>query len=135
MLVAIVLLLITSYSASLRTWWQQRQDIRAVETEITRREAAIAKLEDDAQRFDDPAYIERQARERFGWVFPGEVGYRVIGADGEVEGNAPQLAEPPSEADPPWYDTLGRSVEAAGAEPVKPEPAPTTPAQPLEPSQ
>ena len=34
----------------------------------------------------DPDYVRTQARERLGWVVPGETGYRVVGADGKPLG-------------------------------------------------
>ena len=69
------------------------------------RRDAIGQLKDTKARFDDPAYIKQQARARFGWVMPGEVGYRVIGSDGSVQGEVPTLDAPPSAQDRPWYDT------------------------------
>ena len=112
-----MLLLIASYTSSLRTWWQQRQEIRTTEAQIAASKDAIEQLEDDAQRWDDPAYVKQQARERFGWVLPGEVGYRVIDADGVVEGEVPELAKPPTTEPPPWYDQLWTSVQVAGQDP------------------
>ncbi len=112
-----MLLLIASYTSSLRTWWQQQQEIRTTEAQIQASKDAIEQLEDDAQRWDDPAYVKQQARERFGWVLPGEVGYRVIDADGVVEGEVPELAEPPKTEAPPWYDQLWTSVQVAGKDP------------------
>ncbi|EFQ83751.1 septum formation initiator [Aeromicrobium marinum DSM 15272] len=135
MLLSIIVLLIASYTSSLRTFWDQRQEIRATEAEIVMRQQAIAELEDDAARWDDPAYVKQQARERFGWVLPGEVGYRVIGADGEVEGNAPRLAEPPSSEPPPWYDRLWSSVQTAGEDPVERAVEESVPDQVLEPAE
>ncbi|MFT4189407.1 MAG: septum formation initiator family protein [Aeromicrobium sp.] len=136
-LVLVGVLLFLSYTASLRTWWQQRQEIRAAEAEIAMREDAIADLAEEAERWEDPAFVEQQARERFGWVMPGEVGYRVIGSDGEVQGDVPQLTEPPSDEPPQWYDQLWSSVALAGqpesesdSEPEKPaETEPTAPLQ------
>ncbi len=117
-LLVVMVLLIASYTASLHTWWQQRQEIRATEAEIEWRKTQIAELTDDAQRWDDPAFIAQQARERFGWVLPGEVGYRVLDADGEVEGDGPQLTEPEGDLEPTWYGQLWESVEVAGLEQV-----------------
>lgn len=132
-LLAVMVLLIASYTASLHTWWQQQQEIRSTEARIETQKNAIAELEDDAERWDDPAYIEQQARARFGWVLPGEVGYRVVDADGEVEGDVPQLAEPPREKPPEWYEKLWDSTTVAGQEPVKPTAPPEDPNQPLQP--
>ncbi|RYI99789.1 MAG: septum formation initiator family protein, partial [Actinomycetales bacterium] len=65
-LLAVMVLLIASYTASLHTWWQQQQEIRSTEAKIETQKSAIAELQDDAARWDDPAYVEQQARARFG---------------------------------------------------------------------
>jgi hypothetical protein len=92
------------------------------------REQAIVDLKDQVARWDDPAYVKQQAKERFGWVSPGEVGYRVIGSDGKVQGaDVPTLDAPPQASDPAWYDKLWGSVKEAGKEPST---APTTDPEP-----
>ena len=90
---------------------------------------AIADLEDQIDRWDDPAYVKQQAKERFGWVTLGEVGYRVIGSDGKVQGaDVPTLDSPRAAAtSPQWYDKLWGSMKEAGKEPA---PAPTTDPEP-----
>ncbi len=123
-LLSVVLLLVASYTSALHAWWEQRGEIQAAKAEIVMRRDAIGQLKDTKARFNDPAFIKQQARARFGWVMPGEVGYRVIGSDGSVQGEVPTLDEPPSSADErPWYDTLWGSVEQAGQEPKKVQPA------------
>ncbi len=124
MLLSVVLLLLASYTSSLHAWWQQRGEIQAKKAEIVMREAAIDDLTDTEARWEDPAYVEQQARQRFGWVMPGEVGYRVIGADGSVEGDVPTLDEPPAPEQREWYETLWGSVEAAGRVPSARTPQP-----------
>lgn len=109
-----VLLLVGSYTATFRAWWSAQSDISASQAERTQLKADIADLEDQKRRFDDPAYIRQQARERFGWVMPGEVGYRVIGADGEVRGDVPTLAAPAEARTDAWYDKLWGSVVTSG---------------------
>jgi hypothetical protein len=118
-LLSVVLLLIASYTSSLHAWWEQRGDIQSTKAEIAMREKEIVRLEDQKDRWDDPAFVAQQARARFGWVMPGEVGYRVIGSDGTVQGDVPTLDEPPSTAPTPWYDKLRGSVEQAGKEPSR----------------
>ena len=64
-----------------------------------------------------------QARLRFGWVMPGEVGYRVIGADGKVlagdERDADRRRPQPAKAsDTEWWDTAWGSMEEAGKTPA-----------------
>lgn len=120
-LLSVVLLLIASYTSTLHAWWQQRSDIQATKAEIVMRNQAILDLEDQMDRWDDPAYVKQQAKERFGWVSPGEVGYRVIGIDGTVQGaDVPTLDSPAEAASPEWYDKLWGSVKEAGKEPTAP---------------
>ena len=120
---SVVLLLVASYTSALHAWWEQRGEIQSAKAEIVMRRDAISRLKDTKARFDDPAFIEQQARARFGWVMPGEVGYRVIGSDGSVQGDVPTLDAPPSVKERQWYDTLWGSVEQAGQEPKKVAPA------------
>ncbi|MGJ9421251.1 FtsB family cell division protein [Aeromicrobium sp. CF3.5] len=114
LLLMVVLLLVGSYTATFRAWWSAQSQISASQAERTQLKSEIAGLQDQKERFDDPAYIRQQARERFGWVMPGEIGYRVIGADGEVRGDVPTL-DAPAEARPDaWYDKLWGSVVTSG---------------------
>jgi cell division protein FtsB len=120
-LLAVVLLLIASYTSTFHAWWQQRSEIQSTKAEIVMRKQAILDLEDQMDRWDDPAFVKQQAKERFGWVSPGEVGYRVIGSDGKVQGaDVPTLDSPAVPATPEWYDKLWGSVKEAGKDPAKP---------------
>ncbi|MDR7086106.1 cell division protein FtsB [Aeromicrobium panaciterrae] len=116
-LLSVVLLLVASYTSTLHAWWEQRGDIQSSKAEIVMRKQAIADLEDEKDRWNDPAYVKQQARSRFGWVMPGEVGYRVIGTDGKVRGDVPTLDEPPAATTPQWYDKLWGSVKQSGKTP------------------
>jgi cell division protein FtsB len=134
---AVVLLvlgaLIVSYAQSLRVWFDQHQQVTALQQEIRDREKRVAELNDEIARWDDDAYVKAQARQRLGWVMPGEVGYRVIGADGKPVGAPPEPSAPPDgTADtqkPTWYTKLWGSVEGAGNPPASAvSPTPTQPA-------
>jgi cell division protein FtsB len=125
-LLLIGLLLVVSYTSMLHTWWGQRQEVQQTKAEIIMRRDAIRDLENTKRRFDDPAFIEMQARNRFGWVLPGEVGYRVIGADGTIQGEIPAPSVMPEETKVHWFNLVWASVEGAGREP-KDEPPPANP--------
>lgn len=116
-LLSVVLLLLVSYTSALRAWWDQHAEITSLESEQRARIAAIEELEETEGRWNDAAFVEQQARERFGWVMPGEVGYRVIGSDGEPVGGGPRLDDPADGSERAWYDALWGSVEAAGQDP------------------
>ncbi|MFF0264559.1 septum formation initiator family protein [Kribbella sp. NPDC004536] len=141
---AVVLLvlgaLIVSYAQSLRVWFDQHQQISALNQEIRDRQKRVGELNDEITRWGDDAYVKAQARQRLGWVMPGEVGYRVIGADGKPLGAPPEPTTPSDgTADaqkPTWYTKLWGSVQGAGTPPapaVKPTPTPT-PAELITPS-
>lgn len=83
------------------------------------RNDAIKELEDNKNRWSDRAFVEQQARERFGWVLPGEVGYRVIGSDGLVQGDLPTLDAAPIPKTRQWYDRLWGTVVESGKQPKK----------------
>ena len=71
----------------------------------------------EKERWDDPAFVRTQARERFGWVLPGEVAFQVIDENGEPLDNTETLSDPaaPVEDDTPlWWQSAWRSVEVAG---------------------
>jgi len=132
---AVVLLvlgaLIVSYAQSLRVWFDQHQQITALQQEIRDREQRVNELNDEIARWDDDAFVKAQARQRLGWVMPGEVGYRVIGADGKPVGAPPEPSTPSDgTADPQkptWYTKLWGSVEGAGKPPAPPATAPVKP--------
>ncbi len=117
---AVVLLvlgaLVVSYAQSLRVWFDQHQQITSLTEEIDNREQRVGQLQDEISRWDDDAYVRAQARQRLGWVMPGEVGYRVIGPDGKPLGTTQQPTGTAATAknDPAWYAQLWGSVEVAG---------------------
>lgn len=119
---AVVLLVLTiSYASSLRIYLSQRHEIATTKSEIAQRQSQITDLQTTLNRWDDPEYVKTQARVRFGWVVPGETGYRVIGADGTVVGGTESVGGPSTAVvtTPPkaWWQKLWGSVEAADAVP------------------
>jgi cell division protein FtsB len=117
-LLLVVAVLSVSYASSVRAWIHQRGEINTLTADIADRQATIKALRLEKKRWNDPAYVETQARLRFGWLMPGETGYRVIGADGEVlETGEAELSAPADVADAgeaEWWDTAWGSVEEAG---------------------
>ena len=97
---------------SLRVYFTQAEELAAVKAEIASERDEIADLNDKLERWNDPAYVLSIARSRLGWVLPGEVGYRVLDADGKpLDGAAIELeaAEPPQL----WWEKMWGSVQVA----------------------
>jgi cell division protein FtsB len=113
-LIAVLAILSLSYARSLTVYLSQQRDIAAVQAANDARRAEISRLEDEAARWSDPDYVRAQARARLGWVLPGEIGYRVITADGTILGVEPvPSAQTQAEAGGAWYDQLWSSIKSA----------------------
>jgi cell division protein FtsB len=123
---AVVLLILTiSYATSLRIYFSQAHEISATKAEIAERQQRIRDLQGELARWDDEAYVRTQARERLGWVVPGETGYTVVGADGKPLGGGAQISAEAAPQEPTqnsWWSRLWGSVEAAD----RPAPAKTS---------
>lgn len=119
----IIVFLFVSYMNSLRIYWRQHSEIAAAAAQIQASNDAIASLEDEITRWQDPAYVRAQARERLGWVVPGEIGFKVVDANGQVLGGGSEIDRvgtlPPGEHHNVWWEGLWGSVKAAdNPEPV-----------------
>lgn len=101
---------------TLGTYIDQRQKIVALESSIKVSEAGIAALEQERERWQDPAYITTQARERLYFVKPGEVVYLI---DNDIDPDAlPREQEPVSdtleEKPADWMPQLLRTLTSSG---------------------
>ncbi len=67
---------------NVHTFMTQRAEISALRADISAREAQQGDFQAELARWDDPAYIKKQARDRVSMLMPGETGYWVYGADG-----------------------------------------------------
>lgn len=119
-LVLVLVVLAVSYASSLRAFLDQRDQIRALKSEIGQRTSNIDALEREQQRWRDPAYVKAQARQRFGFLMPGETSFVVIGEDGQPL-DAHRLddstAAVPQRVPDAWWTTVWDSVERAGDPP------------------
>jgi len=101
---------------SIGTYIDQRQKIAALEQSVQLTKDEIAALEQERSRWDDPAYITTQARERLYYVKPGAVVYLVDNdldpADIPPEQHevSDEIRERPSD----WMPQLLRSITGAG---------------------
>ncbi len=125
-LLLVLAVLAVSYASSLKAYLQQRAHIEELKSQIERTSASIDDLEREKRRWNDDAFVRAQARERFGYVMPGETSYVVLDENGEpIESRArlhdadELLAEPPTA----WWEDAWESVELAG-DPPRDEPPP-----------
>ncbi len=125
-LVMVLAVLAVSYASSLRAYLEQRSHIGDLKAQIAERRASIQELEQEKERWQDPAYVSAQARERFGYVKLGETPFVVL-EDGEPLESEAELTDPDSIAPEPertWFDDAWDSMKIAGDPPTKAPPIP-----------
>ena len=81
LMLAIIVLFVVVLAPSLRTLIQQQEQIAQQQREVASQKADVTQKQKDVARWDDPAYIEAQARDRLLYVYPGEESYLVMGTE------------------------------------------------------
>jgi cell division protein FtsB len=120
-LVLVVAVLVVSFASSLKAYLQQRDHIDALRAQIAQRTQTIDELGVEKERWKDPAYVATQARERFGYVMPGETSYVALDANGnriQAESTLSSPDEVESRKPKAWWEDAWASVELAGDPPA-----------------
>jgi len=123
--VSILVMLAVTLLPTARSLVRQRGQIGALQEKVVAQDQNVGDLRKEQERWNDPAYVEQQARERLKFVKVGDRSYSVI--DGTRQ--APKVptgavvAAPSATSDSPWYGRLWTSVQladqpAAGMAPV-----------------
>ncbi|MFL6106516.1 MAG: FtsB family cell division protein, partial [Marmoricola sp.] len=115
-LLVVFAILVVSYASSMRAYLRQREHIDQLKSQIAQAEADIAVATREKRRWSDDAFVEQQARERFGWLLPGETGYQVIGTDGKPLTGHDALTDPSTIArkkPDAWWSKVRASLDAA----------------------
>ncbi len=117
-LAAIVCVLTLTIAGPVRTYFAQRTEMKQLAASEAALRAHIADLEQQKVKLADPAYIAAQARERLGFVMPGDTPYQVqLPATAAA---APQPGgQPPTESgSDPWYTSLWHTIADAAHGPL-----------------
>jgi cell division protein FtsB len=108
----LILLLALTLAGPMRQYLAGQAELEQLAAEGRALDARAAELREQLERQSDPAYAERQARERLAYVLPGD--RLVVVVDGEaVEGDAGTLASVGRDAELPWYEGLMQSLADA----------------------
>lgn len=118
--ICVLAALAITLAVPVRELLSQRAQIDALTDEVTAAEQRVDELAASVADWDDPAYVAAQARTRLRFVFPGEVGYVVLGADDRPLPPDPELFEP--DRVDPWFALVWDSLLDADAI-EQPEPA------------
>lgn len=99
----------------IRTWVGQRAELDTLRSEIDAARDRVARLQTEQQQWQDPAYVEAQARLRLNMVAPGEAGLILLDPQDRI---GDEVAEAPLTT---WYEKVWRSTDtAAGRRPAPP---------------
>ncbi|RBM08970.1 septum formation initiator family protein [Streptomyces sp. PT12] len=110
-LALVVCSLIVALAYPLRQYVQQRAEVDDLRRQAEEERQRVEELRDAKARWQDPAYVERQARERLNFVRPGETGYILPGAAEDDSGD--RLSTRGAPAARPWYENLWEGLDAA----------------------
>jgi cell division protein FtsB len=135
-LAAVVCVLTLTIAGPVRTYFAQRTEMKQLKATEAQLRAQIAELEQQKVKLGDPVFIAAQARERLGFVMPGEIPYQVQLPVNTGMPGTPGVDAPAANPDEPWYTSLwhtiadaphGVSPPIAPGEPAPPDVPPTAP--------
>jgi cell division protein FtsB len=134
-LAVVVCVLTLTIAGPVRTYFGQRTEMKQLTDAQAQLRSQITDLEQQKVKLADPVYIAAQARERLGFVMPGDIPYQVQLPPSDMPQATPvgtDPAKPPSGQ--PWYTSLWHTIADAphgvSQIPQAPESPPPPPAVP-----
>jgi cell division protein FtsB len=122
---ALACVLTLTIAGPVRTYFAQRTEMDQLAASEATLRRQITDLEQKKGKLADPAYIAAQARERLGFVMPGDIPFQV-----QLPASAAVAAQPgadtakPASTDP-WYTSLWHTIaDSPHLPPVNAPPAP-----------
>ena len=110
-LAAVVCVLTLTIAGPVRTYFAQRTEMHQLAATETQLRAQIAELEQQKSKLADPVFIAAQARERLGFVMPGDIPYQVqLPPTTDTPSEQTASAAPQSRPNEPWYTSLWRTI-------------------------
>jgi hypothetical protein len=110
------LFLVVILASPLQTYLSRRASVSASLRQQTQLQKQVSQLQQQTLLWNDPAYIERQARARLQYVRPGDTLYTVLGLSAAPSNPAAAETKPLSTTrTPSWNAALWSSVLSASA--------------------
>ncbi len=137
-LAAVVCVLTLTIAGPVRTYFAQRTEMKQLAASEAALRTQIAELEGQKAKLADPVYIAAQARERLGFVKPGDIPYQVQLPPGSVVTPDTGPQSQTATSSDPWYTALWHTIADTphgppDAPPEPGEPAPLHPGAPVPP--
>ncbi|HSS23132.1 MAG TPA: septum formation initiator family protein [Mycobacterium sp.] len=130
-LAAVVCVLTLTIAGPVRTYFAQRTEMNQLAASEAALRRQIADLEQKKVKLGDPAYIAAQARERLGFVMPGDIPFQVqLPATAAVAPQPGSDTAKPASSDP-WYTSLWHTIaDAPHLPPANVPPPSSAPGEP-----
>jgi cell division protein FtsB len=113
-LAAVVCVLTLTIAGPVRTYFAQRTEMKQLQATEAHLRSQIASLEEQKVKLADPVFIAAQARERLGFVMPGDIPYQVqLPANAAVPGAPGSEPGAAKKSDQPWYTALWHTIADA----------------------
>ena len=133
-LAALVCVLTLTIAGPVRTYFAQRTEMKQLAASEAALRQQIADLEQQKVKLADPAYIAAQARERLGFVKPGDIPYQVQLPPSAAVPGEPGTQPAPAATNDPWYTSLWHTIADAPHGPPTATPQPPAPPAPAPPN-
>jgi cell division protein FtsB len=128
-LAAVVCVLTLTIAGPVRTYFAQRTEMQQLQATEAQLRTQIAYLEERKVKLADPVFIAAQARERLGFVMPGDIPYQVQLPANSAAPGTPGAEPAKAHTDEPWYTSLWHTI-ADAPHGVSPTIAPIAPPAP-----
>jgi cell division protein FtsB len=125
-LASIFVLLAITLVPTLRSYLRQQGDIEALREQVAGQRVTVEELQKEQARWNDPAYVAQQARERLKFVKVGDRSYTVIDGDPKRPETPGVASAPRNKQNDPWYGQLWESAKVADKGAAAATPAPTS---------
>jgi len=121
-MLAIVVLAVVVLAPSLKLLVEQQQDIARLQQVVGEKQDSVDDLGNEVARWQDPAYIEAEARDRLLYVYPGEFSYLVTDVDDTpTTANGAPISDSIQTTQVDWMSSLMSSVFTAGLSDAVPD--------------
>jgi cell division protein FtsB len=109
---------------TVRLYLGEHQELEVLREQAQAAQEATDELKAQLRRWDDPAFVQAQARERLSYVMPGDIAFKVVDPqNARTPTPTPTSSSPVVDVRPngagdsddiPWYRELWETVVAAG---------------------
>jgi cell division protein FtsB len=130
-LAALACVLTLTIAGPVRTYFAQRTEMDQLAASEAALRRQITDLEQKKGKLADPAYIAAQARERLGFVMPGDIPFQVQLPSSAAVSQQPGTDTAKPANNDPWYTSLWHTIaDSPHLPPANPPASPAAPTPP-----